>query len=389
MLSTGGSTTTAYAPVNQSGTVWALEEHMYRSAVVTWVCYSFMAVLQAVVPSIEPDCVRGYMGVLFIVVAVVEAHHLCCEIGAWHRVKELLAPKERSVMRQKGVFRRRRFLVLLSILEGMDLYTDLAFPLLARACDDTLTPAFQKGWIDVPWVGQGVSDFLGEWRFWRVALGLVALNILVNCLVGLALMVRASMTRSDRYHHDSEQKSGRISGDVFVHWARSAETALMPSVVSLCETAGYDRRFVCSLTNTRQRMQLMQQKTLERGGPVDNSELETCDVQQEARVVKSLRFNHGYVLLGKVLLGNCLLLWLQSTYFAITYPQMASAARIEVAVSMFVTVLQAAVRMIQSQQRVVFCLPILCLIALSAANVVVTYFCNDHVWDLTPACLAL
>ena len=121
-----------------------------------------------------------------------EAHHIQSEINAWRSTLELLAPPEITVLRHLGVLKKRRLYFLLGIIESLDLYTDLTFPFVARACEAHLTARYAATWELVPVIGKYMVGVLDVTRFWGFCLLLVAMNVFISGYLGLCHMQSAS-----------------------------------------------------------------------------------------------------------------------------------------------------------------------------------------------------
>lgn len=96
----------------------------------------------------------------------------------------------------------------------------------------------------------------------------------------------------------------------------------------------------------------------------------------------------------KVFLGNLLQLWLQASFFALTFDNTGEQAKIKVLISMLISALQAVARVWHSIGRLglVGCLnAILVVVALLwvGAKVYFAYICEDHLWNLTTGCVTM
>lgn len=396
----------SYEPVKMNQRVFQLmnagqqmqimESNFWNHALITWVVVPVFVVLQVYVPYLEPSCSEGFRDCTIFVVLAIEAHHIFAEQKCWTAAKALVTPPELSVLRHLGVLRHRSRFALLGILECLDLYTDLTFPFIARVCDENITEKWRHAWQQVPYLGKQLDAFVSVSRFWGLALMCVSLNVLITGLLGLWRMRQQVLLRKHLLHiDDTTDDFTRISGEVFFGWARSAETAMMPSVAMLCEEMASQKRWkfdpskdASAATKGRERYTL---------GKMDLKELEMSEVQdleEKERVDAAGKFHFTLLLFIKVFIGNVLSLWLQGSFLALTFDVTENEAKVKIIASMVISAVQATVRCIHaSDQLGLFgCLSsgfIMFFVGWSFTKVYFAYSCKDHLWNLTSGCVKL
>merc|ERR1712013_678300 len=87
-----------------------------------------------------------------------------------------------------GIEIRRYQMLVLGMLESLDLYADLAFPVLAEACDAELTVRWEHYWEGTPNIGRVMVWMLERYRFWGVALTFAAVYLALCGVLGLVIM---------------------------------------------------------------------------------------------------------------------------------------------------------------------------------------------------------
>lgn len=367
---------------------------MLWHALLVWVVLPGCIALQAFVPALEPTCSHGYTNWSLFLLLALEIHHIWAEMRAWAGLRELVSPPELSVLRQLGVLASRRRCVLLGILEDADLYTDLAFPFIAWACDseqnDLITTLWSRAWHQVPLVGHALANVVLRLRFWGIAMLVLVANV---CVSGLWKIV--NMILDGRAHRQQmpfvEQQQWRIHTRWFFNWAQAAETAMMPSVAVLSEELAAEQRWRWNkkgdaAMSTKAREDIYYGKTTEEALMTS----ETAVLDEEVNHSEHRHFNT--VLIQKVLLGNVMALWLQSSFLALTFQHGMSQARIKLAISMIFSALQAAVRCYRVSTQTGVCglcvsVVVMFFVAWSFVKVWKAYTCEDHLWNLTTGCV--
>lgn len=383
------SSSTAGENVSSKGrdvVVNEIECLLRNHALLTWFLFPALASLLANCPSLQISCETGYPNWTLIVVAAVEAHHVYAESRIWSALKSLQTEPELIVMRQLGVLRRRRLLVVVGILESVVLYTDIVFPLVARSCDEILTERWHETWKLVPLLGRSCAHAILVLRFWGCALIVSIAVVLVNGLLGLARMVCCfGKLKSDE----------PVTCMVLLEWANAAETALMPSVALMCEEWARERRYIFATDrdarNATQAREDVVFGKLDRDTAVALEAFQQ-DVAAHERMAELFHFLA--LLIFKVFVGKCLQIWMRASFFALTFDSTCSQAKIKVAASCTLSALLALHRVSHSQENL-GCVgfPVMLLIAgilaWAGAKVYFAYHCDSHLWNLTTGCIEL
>lgn len=382
-----------WQPQNAPRSIEQMETSMLWHSILVWVVLPLCIGLQVLIPALAPSCGSGYTNWSLLFMLLVELHHLWAERRAWSGMRDLISPPEASVLRQLGVLASRRRCVLLGILEDLDLYTDLAFPFIALACDDehVITNLWSDAWDKVPVLGHLMSQIILTLRFFGVALIAVGLNVVVSGITKIFIMMAAALT-----HRDSmklwEAQQWRIPTEAFFSWAQAAECAMMPSVAVLSEEMAAGQRYryrpnADSATTTKMREDYEHGKVTEEALMTSGIH----DTAEEDKIQAAERRHFNLILFQKVFLGNVLALWLQSSFLALTFQDGYSPAQIKLIISMIFSGLQAAVRCchVSSQTGLAgLCVSILVMffVAWSFLKVYEAYHCKYHLWNLTTGC---
>ena len=96
----------------------------------------------------------------------------------------------------------------------------------------------------------------------------------------------------------------------------------------------------------------------------------------------------------KVLIGYCMQLWLQSSFYAVTFDFTGKEAKVKIIISMICSTIQALIRCKLILPKLGGLGAFLSLIALfaigwSGAKVYYTYHCDSHLWNLTSGCVVI
>lgn len=368
-----------------------LEDQMWWHSMITWVGVPFFGALQAFVPFLQPSCETGFRDVTLIFVALYEGHHIYSESKTWYSMTSLLAPPEISVLRHLGVLRRRKTYFWLGFIESLELYANVIFPSVAHSCDAHLTARWQATWDVVPVVGPVMVTILNYVRFWGFCLILVAINVFVNGWMGM-LQMRRNRAKSSIVVSKAKDC---IPGDVFFNFALSAETALMPTVAMLSEEIASERKFKYDMDkDSTDAMKARNEIAYGKTSVGQAQDLELVNFQEEERIAKAAKFYFISVMLVKVLIGYCMLLWLQSAFYAVTFDVTGKEAKIKIIISMCFSTITALVRCKIILPKLgaigaVLTAIALCAIAFSGAKVYYTYKCNSHLWNLSTGCVVL
>ena len=327
----------------------------------------------------KASCSQGYSLFSLLPLFLVELHYLYAESCAWSAMKSLVSEPELVILKHFGVLQHRKWLLLLGLCEGFILFTDATFPFVARACDEILTEDWGTAWRDVPLVGQFIAGLVRAVRFWGFALLATSTVILVNGVAGPLLCIPFS--------HD-----GQATGTDFVAWARAAETALMPSVAMLAEEMANQKRHFADHSQADAR---------EGAAPFGNKlDPDTAVMYEDfnRNLAAHIHFSESahfmLLMLGKLLLGRCLQLWIQSSFLALAFHREAAGAKDKVILGCCLGATLLLHRALHSM-KVLGCmgLPLLLLIlacvAWSGAKIAWAFFCPDHIWNLTTGCVQL
>jgi len=362
---------------------------------------------------LKPTCERGYSNYTLIIVALLVCHHICAEGRAWTAAKQLLARPELTVMHHLGVLKKRRILVLLGILEDLVIYTDLAFPFVAFSCDITLTDVWLESWMAVPIIGKATRLVLVQIRFW----GFSSILVSLVCLVGISGLIWQTCTEESlldivrdggqtprQIASRSTTSSGsggasslpRLGGEQFLQLARAAENAAMPSVAELCEEMAQQRRWVFDDKKAdggaRAATKLRESAVF---GQATRKIVEAHELynEEERRSLNKAQMAYFAILLmGKVLLGNALQLWLQASFFGLALEVTGTESMVKLIIGMVFGTFQILMRCHWACQRlgcwgVSFVALNFFIVFWAAAKIYFAFVCKDHVWNLTTQCL--
>ena len=306
----------------------------------------------------------------------VELHYLYAESCAWSAMKSMLSEPELVILKHFGVLQHRKWLLLLGLCEAFLLFTDMTFPFVARACDDILTEDWGKAWRDVPFVGRLTAELVGALRFWGFALLATLTVILTNGVLGLLLCIPFS-------------HNGQATGSDFVAWARAAETAMMPSVALLAEEMANQKRHLVDYSRGEGSESF--------GNKLDPDAavmFEDFNQKLAAHIHFSESAHFMLLMLGKLLLGRCMQLWIQSSFLALAFHREGAGAKDKVILGCCLGATLLVHRTLHSM-RMLGCmgLPLLFLIiacvAWAGAKIALAFVCKDHLWNLTTGCVKL
>eukprot|EP00931_Biecheleriopsis_adriatica_P053061 TRINITY_DN30998_c0_g1_i1.p1 TRINITY_DN30998_c0_g1~~TRINITY_DN30998_c0_g1_i1.p1 ORF type:complete len:420 (-),score=75.03 TRINITY_DN30998_c0_g1_i1:96-1355(-) len=382
-----------WEPSDPEASMKRIESNLWNRAVLIWVLMPILVVCQDFIPVLQPTCSHGFRNWSFIGLSLLVLQHLYAERQTWAATKELLAPPEISVLRQLGVLRSRARYAVLGILGDLDLFTDVAFPFVVRACGDSLDEEWAESWKQVPTVGPLLADLVRTLGFWGIALIVISIQVLLSGLVGFSTMSRSMQERRKANLRSKDSAQFRINGSVFFNWARSAETANMPGIAMLCEEMASQKKWLfqpgkSSAAANQARRDFIHDK-------IDRATLaksEVNDFEEQERVEAAGRIYFAMAILVKAFLGNALALWFQGSFMALTFDKTTSEAKIKLIVGMAISAVQAAVRCGSASEKlgipglVMSCF-IMCFIVWSFIKVYHAYSCPDHLWNLTTGCV--
>ncbi|CAE6937705.1 PUB49 [Symbiodinium natans] len=378
---------TAGPPKHPEKPTWVLRTQFLRHSFLVWVVLPLCVYSWDVLaPSrFKASCSQGYSLTSLFPLCLVELHYLYAESCAWSAMKALLSQPELVILKQFGVLQYRKWLVLLGLCEGFLLFTDVSFPFVARACDEILTEDWGRAWGDVPMIGQLMASLVAAVRFWGFALLATVAVILTNGVAGLLLCIPFSPD-------GQTGQTGQTTGAEFVAWARAAETAMMPSVAFLAEEMANQKRHLTDYSEARS-----DEGAGSFGNKLDPDAavmFENFNRNLAAHIHFSESAHFMLLMLGKILLGRCLQLWIQSSFLALAFHQEAAGAKDKVILGCCLGAVLLLHRALHSM-KMLGCmgLPLLVLIIAcvtwAGAKIALAFVCKDHLWNLTTGCVKL
>lgn len=364
-----------------------LQAGFWRQSILTWIGMPIFAGLTSFVPFLEPSCQEGFRNITIIFVVLYEIHHVYTEVTSWAATKAMLAPPEVTVLRHIGVLRRRRFFLLLGIIETIDLYTDLTFPFVARSCGVQLTEIWMKTWVKVPLVGRTVRNIVEVLRFWGCCLAFALFNVLITGFWGLLRVYTNTKTRPQL------TEGTRISGEAFFGWAESAETAMLPSVAMLHEEIASERKYQYNPDgDTSKTMEARDREAHGKALRGESVSTEMFSEQEEKRVASAARLHNMILLCIKVFVGNMLQLWMQTSFYGITFDVLGQQGKIKLYMSIIFSVAAGLVRVVLVGPKLGCLGCFLGIINLyvcgwAIAKMVFAHICSSHMWNITTGCV--
>jgi hypothetical protein len=381
-----------YVPMNLDSIIATLEGCLWRHALLTWIFIPIFGSFQAFIPFLEPSCETGFADISLIIVLLYEAHHIFCEYKSWYSMTEMIAPPEIAVLRHIGALRRRRRYWILGIIESLDLYTDVTFPWVARSCSVAaeLTSRWKATWT-IPVVGPVMCWILDKLKFTGFCLAFCVFNVAVSGILGLLLMRNNIQKRKELIKADES----RITGEVFFHFAQSAETAMMPTVAMLGEEIASQRKY--KLDTSKESAEAMKARQKAFWTPATASlqyEKELRDHAEEERIRQASNRFFIITILVKVIVGNCMQLYLHSVFYALTYNETGLEAKIKVCISIACSSIQALCRANIAAQKmgglgVFLAMIIVGSVLFSWTKIYFISKCETHLWNLTSGCVDL
>lgn len=384
-----------YESLSAAAVTPGLVAQLRRHAIVVWFAMPAFATAQGLVRLLHPTCAFGYSNYSLIGVVLVLAHHLYAESKAWAAVKLLCTQPELCVLRQLGVLRRRRRLVVLGLLQDLHLYANLMFPLIARGCDLKIAENYQTAWEIVPGIGPLVVWVLEYLRFWGFAI--LLMGVFVALSVGELCHHHAIWPTDAAKRGGDDGGQARMLGSDFVNLARYAEVAFFPSIVALCEEMSERRRHVYVDNDAGTEVQARRKLTLGRIRAEDFQKMELASNEENDRVVEKQQVHLLIQLSLKVLTGVILQLWVQASFFELAFDTAGDEAKSKVVAGMLISavlVFATALRFCDATSKlgcVGVVLFIVCALAIAwtVAKVYFAWVCDDHLWNLSTGCVSL
>jgi len=278
------------------------------------------------------------------------------------------------------------------------LYTDLTFPLVAQDCVGQLTDHWKETWAKVSVMGPILQAIVGWLKFWVFAAICVGFNVLITGISGMISICafeNHSQFDLQTVSVSVEQEFPRISGEDFFTWAGASETAMMPSVTLLCEEMADQRRYGFHQgKDARAAMQARYDSVFGKINKETAIDKELADKEQNDFVMSVGRRHYVRVLFARVFLGNVLSMWLQASFFALTFHHETHQGRIKLVFSMVVSAIQATLRCHSAVTRggtaaALVTFLIFIFIAWTGIKVFMAFHCADHLWNLTTGCVRL
>jgi len=386
-----------------------LLESLRAHATFTWVVLPLLAFAQVVLPILRPTCSKGFSDVsLLAAVALIFGSHFVMESQAWGSAKSLASEPEMVVMRTYGILKRRRWLVFIGLLEAINFYNDLTFPILAYECRSDLTERWAESWATAPLVGPIAVSVLHTLRFWGlsaicvvfvIVVGLTGLISLFGVSAGsLGLYDGAPVRPTSSGSAYGQQEPPRLSAYALVNLARHSEGACTPSVACWCTELALQRRWVfCpkeELGGALGAARARESVIFGKAKPESLEQYELRDKEVLDRVDAAGSMYSCAVLIGKVLIGGALPLWLQANFFQLAFDVLGPEARLKLTVRVALSAFHVAARLMAAPFKTgllgIF-VSVVGLFATVWAALKVGYglACPDHVWMLFQGCMDL
>lgn len=382
-----------YQAVEPARSVPELFHTLRYNAMVMWVSLPVIVIFQAI-PDLQPDCGDGFSLYVLLGVAALLAHHVLTERRAWRTTQMLVTRPEWVVLNTFGILRKRRRMAVLGIVEALDVYTDLSFVFLARDCSGISAVWFET-WERLPVVGHVVADSLRSIRFWGVAAAFNVTFLVIGFFSMLRLFAMDEALGKAMTHAESAHAPDRVPGDVFFILARSADVAMLPSIACICEEMGVSKAHMYDpKKDPRARSEAHENLLL---GKIDFRAAEALELEdeEERKRVDTEQHAHFLIMLfTKVLVGNSMQLWLQGSFFQISFNVLGQTARIQLLCSMVFSSMSVLVRCknmgaMLGRAGCPIVAVILGLLAWTFAKIYFAFTCEDHLWNLTTGCVSL
>eukprot|EP00927_Polykrikos_kofoidii_P074637 TRINITY_DN70674_c0_g1_i1.p1 TRINITY_DN70674_c0_g1~~TRINITY_DN70674_c0_g1_i1.p1 ORF type:complete len:416 (-),score=33.33 TRINITY_DN70674_c0_g1_i1:43-1290(-) len=373
--------------------------HFVFHSVAVWFGLPLLVLLQALVPAIRPQCASGWnplplIGLLFLI-----AHHFHAESKTWENIKSLLTPMEITVMRQRGVFKGRRQLMLFAMSLHLGIYFTFIFPLWAASCGDIGMESWLRSWKVVPMVGEWLVGPLRTLGFPGILLISIALRWLPEVISLLYMML------SGRVSHIFDDGQ-RVRGSKFAELVVFAGTALMPSVSRLLEEVSDQRKWCFSERKHEARsasgdsegaIEAEQKRinvTLQRESAASLEDFDLILHAHRRETEMEIYVAAMSQLLLRILFGCLVQLWVQSAVLMYLFTVLDMEGRCKVVLGIALSTVELLVGVWNTCcGRKSFGLVGL-LYGISAvfgawcvARVYYAFMCAEHVWNLTTGCV--
>jgi len=391
----------SYQPIDAKHNVRQLFNGLQAHAIVLWLVAPLLILAALFIPSLGPSCQEGYTNLNIGIAGMVVLHHIVAEQRVWASTIRLLTRPELTIMRQLGIIQQRRLRLVLGILEDLDLVAILSFPFVAYACDADLTRRWLRSWESVPWLAAHHSKVLNRFHFWGCSVFLSGL-MGFGTFIGIIRLMRAAITydkRPSRSSDDSESANSsedtRLNSNEFFHLARFSELAAMPGAAALLEEMGEQRQWDLHARATPEGFRSSARKREQVAvGKFSIEALELYeDLNQKVRARMNVprKVSFAIVSVLKLVIGSILQLWLQLSFFELSFPWLGRAASQKVLAGMAICVLQILARAILSIKIGCFgCFlagGCVIFVAWAVAKVYYSFTCDDHVWGFLTGCV--
>jgi hypothetical protein len=335
-----------------------------------------------ILSSTQSSCQSGAPDVAYAAYGVFLVIHLAC---AFAMSAQFTLPEAFTwdVMQSLPV------LTLFMFLEHFDMATDTMFPGTAIACSDEVSSLWIHSWRQVPWIGPSIAGLLSEMGIGGFALTVFVISAyLPQLLMIFSFLVPIFIV---------------ITGAIVLAWVHFG--FFIGPCVMLIVTLGLmylDDRFEFIWDNLADNWMgysfrppgasnlaywsgfLIFEDSM-KGPPADKGP-------------RTLFFG-----LTKIAFENMLQLWIQSSFFSVSFEIMSSTAKIKALISMglglavslskllpaFLAVGEVSDGRVSAFAQYV-CLSLMVLFAIwIAAKLTFAYVCESHVWNLSSGCVAL
>mmetsp|Transcript_68481 Transcript_68481/g.222903 ORF Transcript_68481/g.222903 Transcript_68481/m.222903 type:complete len:430 (-) Transcript_68481:222-1511(-) len=382
----------------------SLLECLQQQAILLWVVLPIFALFQGLIPSLRPTCSSGVADVSYIFVVFAVGAYTFSEAQAWSSTKALASAPEMMVLRTFGVLRARKWLFLFGMLEIINLYNDLTFPLLSYHCQGELTQKWAASLAQQVGPDHFGVVLLRRIHVWHLSAFCTVASVLVG-LHGLFKLLNFQFISEGHYAQSSSQYTPmtmassdgdcRIPGEDCMQISYVAEYAGVPSVARLSQEIGLQRRYVFdakeslggALGSARIREGVL-------FGKLNRESIhELRDAEQQERVDDALSLNLRSFLVGKVIIGNVLQMWMQVMFLQLAFDKLGGEARGKLVARIALSVTHVIFRTWFKMVKCDCCALALASFAVSVAvwACVKAYFvftCPSHEWHLLAGCIA-
>eukprot|EP00927_Polykrikos_kofoidii_P068633 TRINITY_DN63982_c0_g1_i1.p1 TRINITY_DN63982_c0_g1~~TRINITY_DN63982_c0_g1_i1.p1 ORF type:complete len:421 (-),score=30.17 TRINITY_DN63982_c0_g1_i1:100-1362(-) len=390
----------AYSTIEPRKILPSIWKHFVFHSVALWFGLPILVLLQALVAALRPICASGWNLFPLIGVVLVIAHHFYAETTTWAHVNSLITDPERTVVRQRGIFRNRRQLMLLAAFLDVGVYVNFMFPVWAASCGDAISESWVHSWTLVPVVGELLAGFLHSLGF----SGMLLFTMLLRWLPETIILVCMIVFNPVSHVSDDER---RVSGGKFAEWVLFADTSQMLSVSRFLKEISAQRKWVfegerdARSANSGEAFaaEREQGQFLVQIGREDKSHLVKTSLHVEAHRINTEQ-NVYMVAMSKLLLrtlfGCITQLWVQTAFLMHSFTLLDMEGRVKVSVSIALCTvdLMAGVGKMPGSRESIGCVGLL-LCALSVffaawcvARVYHAFICPEHVWNLTSGCVS-